>query len=88
MNQLTQLSENQRYDLLFALAETAKVKATHFDSHTVTDSLIDLEDFSLIRYDEKLYQVAESLDNLTKTEILDLIISTAQNLNQSEVKIA
>ena len=88
MNQLTQLSKHQRYDLLFALAETAKVKASHFDSHTVTDSLIDLEDFSLISYDEKLYQVAESLDNLTQAEILNLIISIAKDLNQPEVKAA
>ena len=81
-----EMNEFQQYNLLLALALNAQTKATHFDTHGVTDSLIDLEDFSLISHDKTLYQTAESLEKLSQNEILDRIIATAQKLKIQEKK--
>ncbi|EAW35977.1 hypothetical protein L8106_22316 [Lyngbya sp. PCC 8106] len=85
-NQNKKMNEFQQYNLLLALALNAQTRATHFDTHGVTDSLIDLEYFSLINSDTKLYQMVESLNKLSQTYILNLIISTAQNLKNRRKK--
>jgi hypothetical protein len=82
------LTENQLYNLLLGLAATAKTKFSHFDSHNLTDSLIDLEEFCFIEYDEKLLKLAESHKNLTRAEILDLIIERSCQLKKLEEKAA
>ncbi|WP_413167754.1 hypothetical protein ACL6C3_13765 [Capilliphycus salinus ALCB114379] len=83
-NLMENLTENQRYTLLLGLAATAKTKSSHFESHELTDSLIDLEDFCFIEYEEKIFKLAESLQKLNRLEILDLIIETANQLKQPE----
>lgn len=75
-----------QYNLLLALALTAHTKGAHFESHTVTDALIDLEDYQLISHDERLYREAEPLDKLSQDEILEHIISIANQLKTKEIK--
>ena len=75
-----------QYNLLLALTLTAHTKGIHSDSHTVTDSLIDLEDYQLISHDERLYREVEPLDNLSENEILEHIISIANQLKTKEIK--
>ena len=77
-----------QYNLLLALALNCQTRATHFDSHTVTDSLIDLEDYQLISHDERLYREVEPMDNLSENEILEHIISIANQLKTKEIKAA
>ena len=74
----------REYNLLLALALNCQTRATHFDTHSVTDALIDLEDYQLVSHDESLYKLAEPLDKLTQDEILDRIISIAQDLKTKE----
>jgi hypothetical protein len=75
-----------QYNLLLALALTAHTKGVHSESHTVTDALIDLEDYQLISHDERLYREAEPLDKLSQDEILEHIISIANQLKTKEIK--
>lgn len=77
-----------QYNLLLALALNCHTRANHSDSHTVTDSLIDLEDYQLISHDERLYREAEPLDKLSQDEILDRIIQLANQLKSKEIKAA
>ncbi len=76
----------QQHNLLLALALNIQTKANHFDGHTVTDSLIDLEDHQLISHDERLYREAKPLDHLTQNEILEKIIQLAKQLKNRETK--
>jgi hypothetical protein len=79
---------SHQYNLLLVLALTAHTKGVHSDSHTVTDALIDLEDYQLISHNETLYQMTKPLDNLSENEILEHIISIANQLKTKEIKAA
>ena len=86
---LPQLTKRQRHTLLTALSLTIQTRATHFDSYHLLDALIDLEDHSLIQYDEWLYNLAENkLSNLSDSEILSLIIELSQTLQKQEAMAA
>lgn len=87
-NQLSQLNEIQRYNLLISLALNVQTRANHFETHTPTDALIDLRNHYFLTHDEQLFQVVQSLNTLTQLEVLNLLIDLANQLKGSAIQKA
>ncbi|MEB3281943.1 MAG: hypothetical protein VKK42_23780 [Lyngbya sp.] len=87
-NQLSELNENQRYNLLISLALNIQTRANHFETHTPTDALIDLRNHYFLTHDEQLDQVVQSLNTLTQLEVLNLLIDLANQLRATVIQEA
>lgn len=77
------MTREKKFSFLLALVHTA-ASPTY---RPFEDALIDLEDTELIPYHDSLYEQGDRINEMTKSEILDLIIATANEL-KSEVKQA
>ncbi len=87
-NQLSQLNEIQRYNLLVSLALNVQTRANHFETHTPTDALIDLRNHYFLTCDEQLFKVVQSLNTLTQLEVLNLLIDLANQLRATVIQEA
>ena len=87
-NQLLELNEIQRYNLLISLALNIQTRANNFETYTPTDAFIDLRTYYFIPPDEQVYQILQSLENLSKIELLNLLTDLSNQLKASLLKEA
>ena len=88
MIEFSKLTEKQLYNLLVSLALNVQTRANHFETHTPTDAFIDLRTHYFIPPDEQVYRILQSLDNLSKIELLNLLIDLANQLKASAIQNA
>ena len=88
MMELSQLTEKQLYNLLVSLALNIQTRANNFDTYTATDAFIDLRTHYFIPPDEQVYQILQSLENLSKVELLNLLTDLSNQLKASLLKEA